>query len=99
MKVNWIAIATRAPGIIRGAVQIVQRIKAPGADKKAAVIASIPEAEALIEAGANKDIFNEPAIAQLVSACIDAEAAAVKAHDALAAGLLARGLRVDTPAP
>jgi len=99
MKINWIAIATRAPGIIAEAVKITQNFKVPGADKKAAVLKSLPEAEALIEAGAHKDIFNEPAIAALVSAAIDAEAAALKAREALAAGLLAKAAQAETTQP
>ena len=51
MKINWIAIATRAPGIIAEAVKITQNFKVPGADKKAAVLKSLPEAEALIGTG------------------------------------------------
>lgn len=89
MSINWTAVATRLPGVIRGAVQIAKHFKTSGADKKAAVIASIPEAEALIEAGANRDIFNEPAIAQLVDALLEAEVAVLKAQEALKAGLLA----------
>ncbi len=48
------------------------------------VIAALPESVALAEFAAGKDLLNDPAIAQLVSALVDAEAAAAKAR-ALAA--------------
>ena len=74
-----------------GGVQIAQRIKgAKGAEKKTAVRESLPHAIELIEFGAAKDLLNDEAIQMLIRASIDAEAAALKAREALRAGLLAK---------
>ncbi len=89
-SVNWLDIALKLPGIVAGAVKIADKFKVPGVDKKAAVIDSIPESEQLIEYALSKDVFNDPAIASLVSALVDAEAAVLKARNALKAGLLAK---------
>lgn len=87
---NWLLIATKIPAIVAGTMQIVSKIRASGADKKAAVLAAVPESVALVEMGVGRDVFNDPAIAQLLSAFIDAEAAAMKARDALKAGILSK---------
>jgi hypothetical protein len=88
--VNWGLFALKVPSLIQGSMKIVQSIKgASGADKKAAVIASIPAAIDLAEFGAGKDLLNNPAVAQLVGAYIDAEKAAMNAKAALEAGILA----------
>lgn len=87
---NWIGFALKLPAVIGGIVGIVQKVKASGADKKAAVIAALPESIALAEFAAGRDLLNDPAVAELVSALIDAEAAVVKAREALKAGLLAK---------
>jgi hypothetical protein len=92
MATNWAAIAFKIPALIQGGVAMVQHIKgAKGADKKQAVIDSLPGGIGLIELGAGKDVLNDTAIMQLVSALVDAEAAALKARDALRQGLLAKG--------
>ena len=87
---NWLAFALKLPAVIGGIVGIVQKVKASGADKKAAVIAALPESVALAEFAAGRDLLNDPAVAELVNALIDAEAAVVKAREALKAGLLAK---------
>lgn len=87
---NWIGFALKLPAVIGGIVGIVQKVKASGADKKAAVIAALPESIALAEFAAGRDLLNDPAVAELVSALIDAEAGVVKAREALKAGLLAK---------
>ena len=88
---NWIAFATKLPVLIHGVVSVVQKIKgATGAEKKQAVIDSIPESLGLVEFAAGKDILSDENIMKLVSAAIDAEAAALKAREALKAGLLAK---------
>ena len=87
---NWIAFVLKLPAVIGGIVSIVEKVKASGPDKKAAVIAALPESIALAEFAAGRDLLNDPAIAQLVSALVDAEAATVKAREALKAGLLAK---------
>jgi hypothetical protein len=78
--------------LIQGAVRIVDAVKKPGAEKKAEVIDrlihQVPAGLALAEQALGKDLFNDPAIAQLMSAAIDAEAFAKKTHDALVAGLI-----------
>lgn len=89
--INWGAIAMKLPVIISAGVAIVDKIKnAKGAEKKQAVIESIPTSIELIEFAAGKNILNDPAIMALVSAAVDAEAAALKARDALRIGLLTR---------
>ena len=85
-----VTLATKLPGIIAGAVHLVDDLKGfKGSDKKKQVIEKIiPEALDMIEAGAGKDLFNDPAIAQLISAYNDAEAAVLKARNALQQGIL-----------
>ena len=87
---NWMAFALKLPAVIGGIVGIVEKVKASGADKKAAVIAALPDSIALAEFGAGRDVFNDPAVAKLRDSLIDAEAAVVKAREALKAGLLAK---------
>ena len=87
---NWMAFALKLPAVIGGIVGIVEKVKASGADKKAAVIAALPDSIALAEFAAGRDVFNDPAVAKLRDALIDAEAAVVKAREALKAGLLAK---------
>lgn len=91
-KINWAEVAFRIPAIIGTAVTVIDHIKAPGVDKKKAVIESIPHAVELAEYAANKNFLNDANIAALVSALIDAEAAALKARGALRAGLLEKGV-------
>ena len=83
-------LATKLPGIIAGAVHLVDGVKGlNGADKKKQVLEKVvPDAIEMIEAGAGKDLFNDPAIMQLMSAYNDAEAAVLKAKDALRQGIL-----------
>lgn len=88
---DWLTFATKVPTIIFGAMQVVQKIKgASGPEKKAAVIASIPESIELTEFAIGRDLLNDPAVLALVGAYIDAEKVAMKARDALKAGLLAK---------
>ena len=87
---NWTAFLLKLPMVIGGIVGIVERVKASGPDKKAAVMAALPESIALVDFAAGKDLLNDHAIAQLVSALVDAEAAVFKARDALKQGLLAK---------
>ena len=87
---NWAQFAIKIPAMVAGAVQIVNHIKnAKGSEKKQAVIDSIPTSIELVEFAAGRDLLNDPAIAVLVSAAIDAEAAALKAREALRMGILA----------
>lgn len=89
------ALALRLPAIINGAIQVQSAIRKPGVAKKTAVIAQIPEMIKLADlVGAGKFNLNDPAIMQLVSVYIDAEAAALKAKNALREGIL-----VHVPAP
>ena len=91
MKINWGALAMKLPVIISTMVGVVNHIKgAKGSEKKQAVLDAIPSSLELIEFAAGKNILNDPAILQLVGAAIDAEAAALKARDALRLGLLTR---------
>lgn len=87
---NWMAFALKLPAVIGGIVGIVEKVKASGGAKKAAVLAAVPESVALAEFAAGRDLLNDPAVAELVSAVIDAEAAVLKAREALRAGLLAK---------
>lgn len=91
MNMNWLAFAVKVPELIKGTMLVVDKIKdAPGPSKKAAVIDSVPAALALSEFAAGRDVFNDPAVLELVSAYIDAEHAAQKAKHALHEGLLAK---------
>ena len=93
---DWVAFAFKLPQIIQGAVAVVDHIKgAKGADKKQAVLDSIPAGVALTDYAAGRDILNDAAIATLVSVYVDAEAAVLKARNALKAGILAK----QPPAP
>ena len=88
---NWLGLLVKLPAVIEGTVRIVDRVKdARGADKKAAVLESIPESIALAEFTAERDLLNDPAIAELIGALIDAEVAVTRARAALKAGLLAK---------
>ena len=88
---NWLGLLVKLPAVIEGTVRIVDRVKdARGADKKAAVLESIPESIALAEFTAERDLLNDPAIAELISALVDAEVAVARARNALKAGLLAK---------
>lgn len=88
---NWGAFALKVPALVMGAVEIAERIRdAKGRDKKAAVEQSIPNAIELIEFAAERDVLNDEAIKTLISASIDAEAAALKAREALRLGILAK---------
>ena len=99
MKMNWLTFALKVPALIQGGVEIVNSIKhAKGSEKKQKVLDSIASAIDLAEFAAGRDLLNDPAIAQLVSAAIDAEAAALKARDALREGLLARAAPTPPPA-
>lgn len=87
----WLTLALKLPLIIQGTMAIVEKVKgAKGPEKKAAVLAAIPESISLLEFGAGKDVLNDAAVQQLLSVYIDAEAAALKAREALKAGLLAK---------
>lgn len=88
---NWLLFAAKLPAVVSGIMAIVQKVKdAKGSDKKAAVIAAIPESIALAEFGAGRDLLNDKAVADLLSVYIDAEKAAMKAKAALQAGILAK---------
>lgn len=88
---NWISLATKLPAVIHGAVTVVNSIKnAKGSEKKKAVIDAIPNAIELAEFASEKDLLNDAAVQMLISAAIDAEAAALKAREALRAGILAK---------
>ena len=88
---NWIAFALKVPALIQGGVSVVQHIKnAKGSEKKQAVLDSIPTSIELAEFAAGKDLLNDASIQVLISAAIDAEAAALKAREALKMGILAK---------
>ena len=88
---NWLGLLVKLPAVIEGTVRIVDRVKdARSADKKTAVLESIPESIALAEFTAERDLLNDPAIAELISALVDAEVAVARARNALKAGLLAK---------
>lgn len=88
---DWVKFAIKVPGLIGGFVQIIENVKnAKGPEKRAAVIAAVPNSIELVEFAAGRDLLNDPAILQLVGATVDAEAAALKAREALRLGLLAK---------
>lgn len=97
---NWMAFALKLPMVISGIMGIVQKVKsASGPDKKAAVLAAVPESLSLIEFAAGRDLLKDESIAQLVSAYIDAEKVALKAREALKVGILAKAPAEATPNP
>lgn len=88
---SWMTFALKLPGVIAGTMAIINKVKnATGEEKKAAVLAAVPESISLIEFAAEKDILNDATIAQLVSVYIDAEAVALKAREALRLGILSK---------
>ena len=91
MNAIVLSLISHLPDIIKASVKLVDNFKgASGADKKVRVVTEfVPDAIELIEGTAGKDLLNDPAVAALVSAVVDAEAAALKAKNALRAGLLA----------
>lgn len=64
---KWIQLAIKVPAIIGGIMGIVERVRGRGngAEKHAEVVASIPEALALTELAAGRDLFNDATIAKL----------------------------------
>jgi len=75
---------TKLPAIIIGTMRIVDGVKnATGADKKAAVLAAIPDSVALAEFVVERDLLNDEKVKELLSAAVDAQHAANKAWDAL----------------
>lgn len=91
-SLDFFKIAEKLVVIVPAIVNLVQKIRGAGngAAKKAEVIAQIPEILQLTEYAADRDIFNEPAIAQLIDALLEAEVAVMSARAALRAGLLNR---------
>lgn len=88
---NWAGLAMKLPGVILGAMHIAEQVAAAkGPEKKAAVMEALPDSVHLIEFAAGKDVLNDAAVKELVSAVIDAEASAMKARAALQAGILAK---------
>ena len=97
---NWMAFALKLPMVISGIMGIVQKVKgASGPDKKAAVLDAVPESLSLIEFAAGRDLLKDGVIAGLVSAYIDAEKVALKAREALKAGILAKATPEPTANP
>ena len=75
MNMNWLALAMKLPTVIQQGMTIAESIKgARGAQKKAAVLAAIPQGLGLAEFASGKDLLNDDAVAGLVSEYIDAEA-------------------------
>jgi hypothetical protein len=89
-QIDFFSIFQKLVVLVPAVVNIVEKIRGAGngAAKKAEVIAQIPEVLRLTEYAADKDLFNEPAIAHLVDALLEAEVAAMKAREALKQGLL-----------
>ena len=63
---NWTTFLFKLPMVIGGIVGIIDKVRASGADKKAAVLAVLPESIALAEFSVGRDLLNDPAIAQLL---------------------------------
>ena len=88
---NWLLLVSKLPLVISGTMAIIQKIRsASGPEKKAAVLEAIPESVTLLELGLSRDVLHDPVIADLISAYIDAEKVAMRARDALKAGLLVK---------
>jgi hypothetical protein len=87
---NWTLFAAKLPLVIAGAMQVMGKVRLPGLDKKAAVLAALPDSIHLAEFAAGKDVFNDAGIVALAAAVIDAERAVEKAREALKAGVLAK---------
>lgn len=88
---NWALLAIKLPGLIEASVKAVGHLKGKhGAEKKEAVLKSIPEFLEIGEYAVGKDLLNDAVVAGLISAYVDAEAAALKAKKALEAGILAK---------
>lgn len=90
MKIDFFSLAMKLPVIIQASMKVAKHFKGEGKDKKAAVLASIPDALEAMEAVAGRDLLNDETIAGLVSAFIDAEALALKTRKALEEGILAK---------
>ena len=88
---NWLLLVSKLPLVISGTMAIIQKIRsASGPEKKAAVLEAIPESVTLPDRGLSRDVLHDPVIADLISAYIDAEKVAMRARDALKAGLLVK---------
>ena len=72
---NWSALAFKLPGLISGAVAIVNHIKGSGKEKERAVLESIPSALALTEFAVDKDLVNDAEFLEAAKTFIAAEVA------------------------
>lgn len=76
----------KLPVVTIGIMRIVDAVKsASGADKKAAVLESIPTSVALAEYVMERDLLDDAEVKKLLEAAIDAQHAANKAWDAIRA--------------
>lgn len=76
----------KLPVVAIGIMRIVDQVKsASGADKKAAVLAAIPDSVALGEFIAERDLLHDAEVSKLLAAALDAQQAANKAWDAIRA--------------
>ena len=87
---SWVQFLIKLPVVIGGIVGIIEKVKASGPDKKAAVLDALPESVALAEFTLGRDLLNDPAIRPAIEAVVDAEAALLKARQALKAVLLTK---------
>ena len=89
---DWGKFALKLPLVISGIVGIVNKVKgASKEDKLQAVLDSVPESVSLAEFSVDKDFLNDPAIAQLVTAVVDAEHVLQEARAALKQGVVNKG--------
>jgi hypothetical protein len=90
MNNSLLQLIIKLPIIITGIMAIVEKFKVPGANKKAVVLAAIPESLELAELLAGRDLLNDPVVKDLISDYIDAEARVINIKNKLRTVLVAR---------
>lgn len=90
MHIDFAKLAFKLPDVIRAAVAIKNQIKGSGKEKHDAVISEIPNMIDLAEYAIDKDLLKDDVVAGLISSYVSAEAAVLKAKNALRDGILAK---------
>jgi hypothetical protein len=96
---NLFNLFVKLPLAISGIMAIIEKTKLPGVEKKAAVLAAIPESIVIMELLAGRDILNDPIVASLISDFIDAEAKVINIKNKLKALIVAHEAATQTVSP
>lgn len=88
---DWMKYAFKLPAVVSGVTGIINLVRgASHEDKKAAIVAAVQSSVALAEFAAGHDLVKDDAINRLIEAVIDAEAAVLRAREALKDAIVAK---------